>query len=84
VEYFAALARWKSTPTPRGGQRSVILIGGDLHFGVRTQLRDAKTNEFLCKQVITSAISNDPPPRPVYWLLRQFMRGKGLVVRLLS
>jgi hypothetical protein len=73
VEYVALLDKWKRCDI----SRELLLVGGDLHFGVQSEILDGKRVMF--RQIITSPISNNPPPRPVYWLLRRLMRGTGRI-----
>lgn len=72
-EYLSLLSTWKKAA--RG--RELLLAGGDLHFGVVTTIYDEGAR--LCQQIVSSAISNNAPPKPVYWLLRRMMRGTGKV-----
>lgn len=54
-----------------GRHRQLLIIGGDLHFSVSTQLSRNGTPMF--KQVISSAISNKPPYWFQYYLFKCLM-----------
>jgi hypothetical protein len=55
----------------------VIMVGGDLHIGIETQISQENSSgekAVVLRQIITSAISNSPPPAVIYWcLLRSFI-----------
>jgi len=65
--YLDTLVSWKKAEEGR----DVLILGGDLHFGVESNIMDKDGNVVL-KQVITSAISNKPPPSLMSCLLRTF------------
>lgn len=73
-EYLDKLSQWKQAIP---GGRDVFIVGGDLHFGVRSDVLEKGSKKVLFKQMVSSAISNNPPPSPVYWMLRRLMRGQG-------
>ena len=64
--YLDALTNWVS-----GGNRDALIVAGDLHFGIRSQIRDPNSAVVL-RQMVTSAISNKPPNCLVSCLLRCF------------
>jgi len=81
-EYIELMHQWKART-----QGEILLVGGDLHFGVQTDVMDKDGKQVLFKSLISSAISNSPPPLPVYYMLRSFLAdrhnglGKGGVNR---
>lgn len=80
--WINAIDEWKQRPiaVENGDDNAVVLkrkakdvlvIGGDLHFGVRTTVRTASDNRVVLEQVVTSAISNKPPPNIIYYLINR-------------
>lgn len=54
-----------------GIRREVILLGGDVHFGFISEVLRSKSSSPAFKQLVTSAVHNQPPPGgPVaMWLI---------------
>lgn len=54
------------------GHREVLLLGGDLHFAMKTVVTSASTGAPVMRQVVTSAVANKPPCcfqyYPMKWL----------------
>lgn len=62
AEYYSLLKQWK------GGGGEAFVVGGDLHYALRTVIKDEDGQPFI-KQMITSAINNKPPPFLAYCYL---------------
>jgi len=67
--------------SPRGikgeeGQREVMLLGGDLHFSMKTTVCHAADKREVFTQIVTSALANKPPMccayYPMKWLASCF------------
>jgi len=72
-DYVDLLLDYKS----RGNE--LYVVGGDLHFGVMTDIKHG--GKVVFQQMISSAISNSPPPRAVYYpLQRAFSAGENKIV----
>jgi hypothetical protein len=56
VEMVRALREWKAA---RGGQRELLVVGGDVHVGGHTYIKHEGVKIF--DQLITSPITNVPP-----------------------
>jgi hypothetical protein len=64
IELLRALREWKQAAR----DRSVLLVGGDVHVGGRTEVMHGE--DLLCTQLITGTITNKPPRWFEYALLR--------------
>ncbi len=76
-DFISALVEWR-----KQSNGECYLLGGDLHFGIETDILSGDGKEtVLLRQVISSAISNSPPPGIVYWgLLRPFLKAEPTLV----
>eukprot|EP01006_Ploeotia_vitrea_P027267 TRINITY_DN60111_c0_g2_i1.p1 TRINITY_DN60111_c0_g2~~TRINITY_DN60111_c0_g2_i1.p1 ORF type:complete len:501 (+),score=268.87 TRINITY_DN60111_c0_g2_i1:49-1551(+) len=67
-EYLQLLESWST----RVENRKLLLVAGDMHYGMQTEVykRDSKNGKKqpVFKQLLTSAISNNMPPRISYCL----------------
>jgi hypothetical protein len=62
--YLRLLCDWKAAQP----NRDVLIVAGDLHFAMETDIQRA--GEPVLRQVVTSAISNSPPP----WIARCWLQ----------
>jgi len=75
IEYFRALVDWQTRT-----QGQVMILGGDMHFGIETDIlvphpKTEDNDKVVLRQIVSSAISNNPPPYLVYWgLIRAFLK----------
>lgn len=67
-QYLDMLRKWSAPES-----RTLLVLGGDLHIGMSTNVK--YKDQIVFRQMITTAISNKPPPCPVYWWMRMFMSG---------
>ncbi len=65
IEMVRALRRWAQR---RPGERELLVVGGDVHLGGHTRI--LHRNQVAFRQLITSPITNTPPP----WILFQGLR----------
>ena len=70
AEYMHMLKRWKKSQEGR----QLFLIGGDLHYGLETEI--FQDEESICMQLISSAISNNPPPKTLFAFLKTVLKSK--------
>jgi hypothetical protein len=56
VECLRALRRWKQAGD---GERELLVLGGDVHIGCRTEVQHS--GQMIFKQLITSPMTNKPP-----------------------
>jgi PhoD-like phosphatase len=61
AEYLRLIGDWRLGATKDGLDRDAILIGGDLHYTMGNDIID-ENGDLLVRQLVTSAISNKPPP----------------------
>lgn len=65
-DYMTFLNNWKQQ-----NNSDVVIVAGDLHIGIRTDVYDDQHNVVL-KQIITSPVANNQPPACFSWLLKMF------------
>eukprot|EP00457_Paulinella_chromatophora_P001968 gb/GEZN01001971.1/.p1 GENE.gb/GEZN01001971.1/~~gb/GEZN01001971.1/.p1 ORF type:complete len:781 (+),score=89.66 gb/GEZN01001971.1/:195-2537(+) len=89
AEYLKTLDQWAHPEGEEKNEKRFLLVGGDMHFAVQTDIselvpatglgKSKGTGRIICQQLILSAISNSCPPKAVYWMLRKFMKGHGVL-----
>lgn len=69
-QYLDTLCAWKRLPRA-AGPRDLLLIGGDMHFSMRTEVKHS--GDVVLRQVTSSALSNKPPFWFQFYLFRAIM-----------
>lgn len=59
-EYLQLINDWVYS-TEHKGSREVLLLGGDLHFSMESEVNRASDGKRVLRQVVTSAMANKPP-----------------------
>lgn len=75
LDFIKLLHKWKTSKP--SGERSLVVIGGDLHMGVQTEIYH--NDDFLFQQFITSPIKQHPPPNIAFLGMKGVMKVREIL-----